>query len=90
MQSHPPVYRRATPEELAFALPEDFEPETERKGQRTRPKRKRQPTTEVFDVKRWRLSARWRNDKRVGDAAIAKMTKGCEPERLELLAKGEL
>ncbi len=41
-----------------------------------------------FDVRDFRLSNRWRNDKRVGDAVMAKMLAGIEPERFEALAEG--
>jgi len=88
MQRVPPRYRRATELEL-----DDLGDDAEwLKEHARKPKSKRRPTrsaseeSSTFDVSRWRLPARWRNDKRVGDAAVAKMTRGCDPARLEALA----
>jgi len=88
MQSAPPVYRRPSAEDTAEMdeLNEAFDRLYGRK--KPTPRRKRVVSAEadaLFDVGRWRLPARWRNDKRVGDAAIAKMTRGCDPARLEEL-----
>lgn len=47
-------------------------------------------TADTFDIRDWRLGARWRNDKRVGDSAMAKMLAGIDPDRFEALAGGEL
>lgn len=41
-----------------------------------------------FDVRDFRLSNRWRNDKRVGDAVMAKMLAGIDLGRFEALAEG--
>jgi hypothetical protein len=68
-------------------LDEAFDREHGRKRQNVK-RRRRQPEVlgdAHFDITRWRLPARWRNDKRVGDAAIAKMTRGCDPARFEEL-----
>lgn len=88
MQKCPPRYRRATPLEL-----EDLGDDTEwlkEHGRKPKPKRRHaravaDTETPSFDVSRWRLPSRWRNDKLVGDSAIAKMTRGCDPGRLEEL-----
>lgn len=45
-------------------------------------------TAELFDVRDFRLSNRWRNDKKVGDAVMAKMLAGIDLDRFEALAEG--
>jgi hypothetical protein len=89
MQTCPPRYRYAT--ELELEDLGDDEAWLKEHARKPRPKRRRatqsasdEPGT--FDVSRWRLPTRWRNDKRVGDSAIAKMTRGCDPGRLEELS----
>lgn len=47
-------------------------------------------TPDTFDIRDWRLGSRWRNDKRVGDAAMSKMLAGIDPDRFEALAAGQL
>lgn len=77
MQKAPPRYMKAEPEVV--------EPEPKRKKPVRRKRRRPVPTEPTFDVTRWRLPAKWRNDRRVGDVAMAKMTKGCEmPGRWDL------
>lgn len=81
----PPTYRRATSAELEDGLQLDPEPERKRSAKKRRPR----STTEsepVFDVKRWRVPPRWRNDKRVGDVAMSKMLRGVDLDRYEALA----
>lgn len=92
MQTHPPRYRRATDADTFddwVAEQEAWDEAHKPKRQNVKRRRVRPSATEqLFDVSRWRLPTRWRNDKRVGDAAIAKMTRGCDPRKLEALASG--
>jgi hypothetical protein len=88
MQRVPPRYRRATPLELEDLG--DDEAWLKEHARKPRPKRRRATQSasdepSMFDVSRWRLPTRWRNDKRVGDSAIAKMMRGCDPARFEEL-----
>jgi hypothetical protein len=88
MQRVPPRYRRATELELED-LGDDAEWMKEHGKRTSKPRRRRQAPTAVelvFDVSRWRLPSRWRNDKRVGDVAMSKMLRGVDPRRTEALA----
>ena len=85
----PPRYRNATPTELEDALQLDPVPEAKRSVK----KRRKPSATEsepVFDVRRWRVPPRWRNDKRVGDVAMSKMLRGIDLDRYDALSRGEL
>jgi len=90
MQRVPPAYMRPDPldPDVAEAAAENEAWDKEHGKRQNVKRRRRQPEVlgDVhFDITRWRLPARWRNDKRVGDAAIAKMTRGCDPARFEEL-----
>jgi hypothetical protein len=86
MKTWPPRYRRETEVERAERLEwEGVDPP------RPAPKKRRSTRTTVesepvFDVKRWRVPSRWRNDRRVGDVAMAKMLRGVDLDRFETLA----
>ena len=67
------------------ALDEAFD--REHRKPRAKVKRSKRAESELFDVKRWRLPTRWRNDKRVGDSVMAKMLAGVDPDRFERLAR---
>lgn len=85
-QLAPPRYRRATPDDFfPDWVVEEARWELEHKPKPKKKRRAPKRQTELFDVTRWKLPTRWRNDKRVGDAAMAKMTAGCElPGRFDL------
>lgn len=85
----PPTYKNPSPEDNPTLL-EDLEfDKTHKRAPAKRRKRRIDSTSEpVFDVKRWRVPSKWRNDKRVGDAAMSKMLRGVDLDRYEELANG--
>jgi hypothetical protein len=87
MQTSPPRYRHATPEELADADFPVAEREPRKPVRRKKVSVRRTEVAEpVFDITRWRLPNRWRNDKKVGDSVIGKMLRGVDLDRYEELA----
>jgi hypothetical protein len=88
MQSCPPRFRRVTPLEIEELRAEGFIDPLPEPAKPGRPKRRKKvvDTEPVFDVRRWRLPSRWRNDKRVGDSAVSKMLRGIDPARYEELS----
>ena len=85
MQVCPPRYRRETEtereERLEWQGTDPLPPKP-----KARRKKRELDTEPVFDVRRWRLPSRWRNDKRVGDVTISKMLRGIDLARYEELS----
>lgn len=86
----PPTYKRPKPEDNPTLQEDLVFDEAHKRAPAKRRKRQLESTSEpVFDVKRWRVPPRWRNDKRVGDVAMSKMLRGVDLSRYECLADGE-